>query len=174
MALNIRLERGTLSQCPEGNYELINGVIYPKTIVTEKLSNAVRYIYGEFVHYRLANKPLDSIAPPQEELPLPEMEDTILRPEIAVTVNGDTLPSWIVEFQDSETESVTMLLKTYLYRKAGIQEFWIVDMEKERVLIYHFEKNGLIPTVLETPQRIPVGIYKGLYIRYSELFKAKK
>lgn len=174
MALTIRLEQGNVDRCPEGNYELINGVIYPKIAETERLVSAVRFLYESYIHYRLAYKPLDSIAAPQTELSLPNIKNTVLKPEIAVVLNGEDLPGWVVEFQDSETEIIACQLKPVLYREAGVKEYWVVDLEREQVLIYHFEKNGFAPTIIDSPQRIPVGIYKGFFINYSGLFKKKR
>ena len=174
MALSIRLEQGKIDRCPEGSFELINGVIYPKIEETEKLVNAVRFLHESYVHYRLAYKPLDVIATPQTEFYLPGMVNTVLKPEIAVTLNNEELPGWIVEFSDPDTEAIACQLKPVLYREAGVAEYWVVDLEREQVMIYNFEKNGYVPVIIDSPQRIPVGIYKGLFINYSGIFKKKK
>ena len=174
MALMIRLEQGKIDCCPDGDFELINGVVYPKIQETEKMVEAVRFLYESYDHYHLNYKPLDSIVKPQTEFYLPNMENTVLKPEIAVVLNGEELPGWIVEFQDPETEIIACQLKPALYYEAGVKEYWVVDMEREQVMIYNFEKNGFIPMVVDSPRRIPVGIYRGFFVNYSGLFKKKK
>ena len=174
MALSIRLEQGNIDRCPDGNFELINGVVYPKIAETEQLVEAVRFLYDAYMHYHLAYKPLDMIVAPQTEFYLPNLKNTILKPEIAVTLNNEELPGWVVEFTDPETEMIACLLKPALYFEAGVKEYWVVDTDRKQILIYNFDKNGFIPVIVDSPQRIPVGIYKGFFVNYSGLFKKKK
>ncbi len=101
----IRLEQGECTQCPEGNCELINGVVYEKAALDDKGVGAVRYLHAAYSKFRLAHRPLDKVADPQAELVLPQLENTILKPEIAVTVNGMEFPQWVVEFADDTTQA---------------------------------------------------------------------
>ena len=51
-------------------------------------------------------------------------------------------------------------LKLHKYRDAGVREYWLVDLEKERVVVYFFEQDEL-PTIYGADMEIPVGIFGG-------------
>ncbi|MEG1432637.1 Uma2 family endonuclease [Eubacterium sp.] len=167
----IRLEQGECTQCPEGNCELINGVVYEKAALDDKGVGAVRYLHAAYSKFRLAHRPLDKVADPQAELVFPQLENTILKPEIAVTVNGMEFPQWVVEFADDNNEEISYLLKPALYRDAGVAEYWVIDPDREVILIYSFERSGLVPLIIEGPQRIRVSIYKNFFLSFSDFFK---
>ena len=54
-------------------------------------------------------------------------------------------------------------IKLFKYRNTNVKEYWIVDPEKERILVYKFERE----TVEEYSfgENVPVGIYKGFSIK---------
>ena len=58
--------------------------------------------------------------------------------------------------------------KMTLYSDAGVREYWIVDPEKERTTVYHYEEDAA-PVIFSFDHDIAVGIYKNLEIRISEL-----
>ena len=56
--------------------------------------------------------------------------------------------------------------------EAGVREYWLVDIEKERVLVYFFEGDDY-PTIYGRDDEIPVGIFDGeLKIPMAEVFGA--
>ena len=57
--------------------------------------------------------------------------------------------------------------KTTLYSNSGVREYWIVDPEKERTTIYHFEEDTA-PIIVLFNQPVTVGIYTDLEITISE------
>lgn len=54
-----------------------------------------------------------------------------------------------------------MLLKLRKYHDAGVREYWIVDPEKEAVLVYVFEENDLFPDRYTFSDTIPDRISEG-------------
>jgi Uma2 family endonuclease len=38
-----------------------------------------------------------------------------------------------------------MLLKLYKYQNAGVKEFWIVDPERQKVMVYDFYDDNYYP-----------------------------
>ena len=83
-------------------------------------------------------------------------------------VNG--APDLVLEVLSPSSKRKDMLLKTAKYMKAGVREYWIVDPDLKRVLIYH-QDGGFIPVIYDPGQPIPVGIWDGgCLIDLSKLF----
>lgn len=54
------------------------------------------------------------------------------------------------------------------YEEAGVREYWIVDPQNERVLVYDLENDNLL-TWYTFEDTIPVGIYGDFSIDFKEL-----
>ena len=55
------------------------------------------------------------------------------------------------------------------YAEAGVREYWIVDPQKETVMIYHFPEDAT-PSLFPLKGRIPVGIFNNeLEIDFDEI-----
>lgn len=154
--------------------ELINGVEYVKNTVTPAGKGVLKYLSGLLKQYRLSHRPLDTISDINAPLVIPGMDKTQLRPSLTMTVNGSSFPDWVIEVIHPDEAEMTYLMKTGIYAEAGVKEYWIVDPEAEALLVYVFDKNGFIPKIYDSPQRIRVTVYRDLFISYSEIFKAAK
>ncbi len=138
MSQKIKLENGVQTTCPDGNVELIKGIVFEKALLDDKGVGAVRYLHGAYSKFRLAHRPLDQVADPQAELVIPTVENTIFKPEIAVTVNGQSFPQWVCEFADDENEEITYLLKPAIYREAGVSETTLSAFGWASIKIYSY------------------------------------
>ncbi|WP_329887162.1 Uma2 family endonuclease [Pseudoramibacter faecis] len=153
--------------------ELINGVEYAKNTVDTNAKAIVKFFQSILGQYRLSHRPLDTIGDMNGVLKIEAMEKTQLRPSLSVTINGSSFPDWIIEVVSPDEEEMTYLMKTGIYAEVGVREYWIVDPEKKVILDYDFGKHGFVPKIYDTPQRIKVGIYKDLFISFSDIFKAR-
>ena len=59
------------------------------------------------------------------------------------------------------------LTKLFKYRTAGVREYWIIDTDKNRVMIYYFESETVEEYTLKDIVR--VNIYDDLNIDFSSL-----
>lgn len=50
--------------------------------------------------------------------------------------------------------------KLFLYKNAGVREYWIVDTNNKEILVYFFEKNDF-PIIYYFGTSVPVNIYDG-------------
>lgn len=57
--------------------------------------------------------------------------------------------------------------KLFKYRTAGVREYWIVDPEKDRILVYNFESEDTGDYTFSAS--VKAGIYEDLYIDFSDL-----
>ena len=78
-------------------------------------------------------------------------------------------PDFVAEILSPSTRKKDLFLKLHKYQRAGVREYWIVDIEKERIITYFFEKDE-IPVIYGFKDRIPVRIYNGeLEIDFAEI-----
>ena len=63
------------------------------------------------------------------------------------------------------------LIKLFKYRTAGVREYWIVDPDKQQIMVYQFEKETM--EQFSFCEDVPVGIYEGFTIKieYQDLSK---
>lgn len=76
-------------------------------------------------------------------------------------------PDWIIEIVSPSSRRMDYLVKLFKYRTSGVREYWIVDPEKNRILIYNFETEDTGDFTLE--DTVKVGIYDDLSIDFSKL-----
>ena len=67
---------------------------------------------------------------------------------------------WIIEIVSPGSRRMDYLVKLFKYRTSGVREYWIVDPEKNRILIYNFETEDTGDSTLE--DTVKVGIYDDL------------
>jgi Uma2 family endonuclease len=105
---------------------------------------------------------------------------TMVQPDVLVLCDRSKLikrciygaPDFIIEVISKSTKRKDTTIKLSKYIQAGVREFWLVDIEKERVLVYFFESDDY-PTIYGRDDEIPVGIFDGeLKIPMAEVFGA--
>ena len=79
-------------------------------------------------------------------------------------------PDFIIEIVSPSSRKMDYITKNTKYSEAGVREYWIVDPEKERTTVYHYEKD-VSPTIILFSQPLNSGIYSDLSITISELLK---
>ena len=72
-------------------------------------------------------------------------------------------PDLIIEVVSPSSRKIDYYKKLFVYRSAGVREYWVVDPEKELVTIYDFEKDSMEEFSFD--KDIPVGIYEGLSLK---------
>jgi len=73
---------------------------------------------------------------------------------------------WIIEIVSTGSRRMDYYIKLFKYRTAGVREYWIVDPEKERVMVYNFEQETMDEYTFNTP--VTVGIYEGFSITVEQ------
>ena len=100
--------------------------------------------------------------------------ETIVEPDISVICDSSKLndrgclgaPDWIIEVVTPGSQRIDYMIKLFKYRAAGVKEYWIVDIERRRVISY-FQEDGYIPFIYSMDEPVPVKIYDGeLEVRF--------
>ena len=96
-------------------------------------------------------------------------EKTMVEPDILIVCDPDTdgkanhlegQPDLAVEILSPSTRDKDCTVKLRKYMNAGVKEYWIVDPENEKVMVYVFEED-VLPTQYSFDDTIPIGISGG-------------
>jgi len=102
---------------------------------------------------------------------------TIVQPDLLVVCDRDKVrqnvvygaPDLVVEVLSSSTRRKDMSIKLAKYTEAGVREYWMVDPDKKKVLVYLLEDDDL-PVIYGFQDQVPVGIFGGeLCIDFSQI-----
>ena len=69
-------------------------------------------------------------------------------------------PDLTVEILSPSTRTKDCTIKLRKYMNAGVKEYWIVDIDNEKVMVYEFEKD-VLPTQYSFDDIIPIGLSEG-------------
>lgn len=163
----------------ERRVELIDGVFYEmltpsyahQCFIREICAKIDRYIRDNRGNCELLVSPLD--------IQLDCDNYTMVQPDIMILCDQKKItnrciigaPDFIIEILSPSTRKKDMTIKLAKYRKAGVREYWMIDIEKESIIVYFFEESEM-PTIYGPQDEIPVHIYEGkLTIRLEEAFR---
>ncbi len=98
-----------------------------------------------------------------------------VEPDISVVCDSSKLndkgcigaPDWIIEIVSPNSRRMDYFTKLFKYRAAGVREYWIVDSEKNRILVYNFESEDTGDYTFA--DSVKAGIYDDLFINFSEI-----
>lgn len=107
---------------------------------------------------------------------LGEDEQTYIEPDISVICDKNKIskrgcegaPDWIIEVVSPASRKLDYSKKMTLYSESGVREYWIVDPEKERTTLYHFDEDDA-PFIVPFNHTLNAGIYRDLKITIADL-----
>ena len=159
--------------------ELIDGQVYTMEAPTVRHQEIlVELLFQLRLHIR-SHKEGCKVFPAPIDVRLDRDDATLVEPDIIVVCHPESLtekycdgaPDLVIEILSPSTRSKDMYLKCGKYRAAGVKEFWIIDPDKEKVIVYRFEADDDV-LIYGFSDKIPVGIWKGeCQIDFSELMQ---
>ena len=155
--------------------EVFEGVVYDmaspsqehQTILTELLVSLRNYIRDKGGNCFVFPAPFD--------VKLNDNPLTIVQPDLMIICDKDKLdgkrcngaPDWVIEVVSPASRRIDYTTKLFKYRAAGVREYWIVDADKSRVMVYNFYQDDM--NEYSFIEDIPAGIYTDLSVRMSNL-----
>ena len=109
-------------------------------------------------------------------------DKTIVQPDVLVLydagrLSGNTIlgaPDLVVEVLSKATRKKDMFVKLNKYMNAGVKEYWMVDFEKMKVIVYDFLHENY-PVIYGIHDVVPVGIFEGeCQIDFGEIYEYLK
>ena len=161
---------------PEGaRAELIDGQLYMMAPPTRRHQEIVGELYTSISNYIKSKggscKPY--IAP--FAVFLNADNKNYIEPDISVICDRNKLtdrgcdgaPDWVIEVVSPGSRRTDYYTKLFKYRTAGVREYWIVDPDKNRILVYNFESEDAGDYSFN--DSIKAGIYSDFSFDFSVL-----
>ncbi len=161
---------------PEGTRaELIDGQLYYMAPPNTRHQRILSFLHLEIGNYIRANKGTCEVFPAPFAVFLFADDSKYLEPDISVICDTDKVnnhgcngaPDWIIEIVSPSSRPMDYYTKLSLYRTAGVREYWIVDPEKNRILVYNFETEDTGDYTFA--DSVQAGIYPGFCINFAGL-----
>ena len=110
-----------------------------------------------------------------EELTVNKDDKTYVEPDISVVCNENKLddkgcngaPDWIIEIVSPGSRRMDYGIKLFKYRSSGVREYWIVDPDKQRIIVYDLEHDDVEEYTFK--DKIKARIYDELWIDFKNL-----
>lgn len=161
---------------PEGTRaELIDGQIYymaPPSRKHQRITVELSTIINNYIKSQNGSCEVD-IAP--FAVFLNENSRNYVEPDISVICDPNKLndkgcsgaPDWIIEIVSPGSRRMDYFTKLFKYRNAGVREYWIVDPDKNRIMVYNFETEDTGDYTFS--DSVKAGIYNDFFINFSEI-----
>ncbi|HAA12731.1 MAG TPA: Uma2 family endonuclease [Cytophagales bacterium] len=169
-------------------WELIDGVAYNMTPAPIRKHQRLVHELSRIIGNALVGKSCEvNIATFDVRLPKAQQSedevDTVVQPDLSVICDPSKLdekggigaPDWIIEVLSPSTATKDLNLKAILYQTHGVREYWIVDPEKEQIIVNRLDedrKQYTFSRVYERSNVLASVVLPELPISLEEVFKA--
>lgn len=164
-------------------YELIDGTVYLLASPGYRHQTAVGEIAAVF-HNFFKGKPCRSLGAPFEVrlhgyATKFEEDPNVVQPDVLVICDQDKIldnkyhgvPTLVVEVLSPYTRGKDLAIKLNLYLKSGVKEYWVVDPEKETVVLYNFTPEDVVDLkTFQAGDTVASQVFPGLQLPVAEIF----
>lgn len=162
--------------------ELIDGVIYdmsaPTTIHQQWVAE-IGFVLNSYIHKK-RGKCMVFMVPTDVQLDCDDK--TMLQPDVFVICQREKIlrrclygaPDLAIEILSLSTRKKDMNLKYMKYANAGVREYWIVDPDRQKVMVYDLEHEEF-PVVYGFDSSVPVRIFDGeCEVDFAQIYEEMK
>ena len=152
---------------PEGKRaELIDGKMYMMASPSFTHQRILAFLGNKFYNYIEEKQGKCVVIPAPFALYLDE-KNNYVEPDLVVICDQNKIdekgchggPDLVIEIVSSSSMKMDYMLKLFKYRICGVQEYLIVDPDKNRVQVYGLTRDDMREYTFT--DQIPVGIYDG-------------
>ena len=152
----------------EKRAELIDGVFYDMaspSVIHQLIAGQIFVQLNVFLRKKKASF-MPCIAPVDVQLDCDDR--TMVQPDVLVVCDREKIrksgifgaPDFVAEILSKSTRRKDMVVKLAKYAQAGVREYWLIDQDKQNVLVYDL-KNMEFPSIYGFDAKIPVTIFGG-------------
>ena len=162
----------------EQRAELLNGRIYllaAPSVVHQAIVLELAAALKDHIRKK-GGECFTGVAPLDVHL-IPGDENNLLEPDVFVVCDREKItpqriegaPDLVIEVLSSSTRKRDMGMKYALYLESGVREYWIVDPDSRKVVVYKMEKAEL-PIIYTFEEEVPVSTFdEECRIDFSEI-----
>lgn len=165
----------------EEHAELVNGTVVIENKTTVSHNIAISEIAGALKKYISDNNGTCKVFSENVALYVNEIcedNNNYFLPDVMVVCENDGIredgvhvaPLFVAEVTSEATKKNDYHEKMEIYRKIGVQEYWIVDIQRNVVFKY-LSKEDYIPQSYIYPESMKVSVYPNLMIDFSEIMQ---
>lgn len=158
--------------------ELIDGVIYDMASPSSPHQMIAGLIYTKLLTHVLekGGRCLPVISPIDVQLDCDDK--TMVQPDVVVVCDRDKIierciygaPDFVIEVLSRFSTKRDSVIKLNKYLAAGVREYWLIDPDRQKVLVYRFQKEEY-PVIYGFESQVPVGIWDdGFAIDFREVY----
>ena len=148
--------------------ELIDGKFYEMKAPTTGHQAVSMEISMQIFHYISRKKGQCRVLFAPVDVQLDCDDQTMVQPDVLIICDKDKIirrcimgaPDFIIEILSESTQKKDMYLKLHKSEAAGVREYWMVDTDRRKVIVYFFEKDAY-PAIYGMKDKIPVEIFGG-------------
>lgn len=161
---------------PDGERaELIDGQIYYMAPPSRKHQRIVIELSTIINNYIKSNKGSCEVDIAPFAVFLNEDDRNYVEPDISVICDQSKLtdkgcqgaPDWIIEVVSPGSKRMDYYTKLLKYSTAGVREYWVVDSEKSRIIVYDLEHEDMQEYTFA--DKVKVNIYPDLLIDFGSV-----
>lgn len=163
----------------ERRAELIDGIIYDMASPTSVHQLIGAEIWEQLKSYirNSKGKCVPMLAPLDVQLDCDDR--TMVQPDVLVVCDRERIhmncvygaPDFIVEIMSKATRKKDSIIKLNKYMNAGVREYWMVDTESRKVVVYDFAHEEY-PVIYGGEDKVPVGIFDGeCKVDFGEIYE---
>jgi len=127
----------------------------------------------------LKGKHCKVLLPTDTRLNAHTLDDTVVQPDLIIVCDHSILdkvsikgvPEMVVEILSPSTASYDKNLKFNTYLKAGIREYWIVDLQDETLAVNILKDGNYITYAYKKEETVSVHVLEGCIIDLSDVFE---
>lgn len=165
-----------INNLPEGKRaELMDGQLYMMAApgrLHQQLVKNLTYLIEDYIRQKNGDC---EIYPAPFAVFLNADDRIYVEPDISVICDREKLtkegckgaPDWIIEIVSPASRPMDYNKKLFKYRTAGVREYWILDYERDLIMVYDFEHDDMTDYTLK--DKVKAGIYQDLEIDFSQM-----
>ena len=153
----------------EERKELIDGYFYDLAAPAFFHQHVAGLVYYQLMAYVEKNGGpcLPAMSPVDVQI---DMSDkTVVQPDVMIICRPKDIiknqrvygaPDFIMEVLSPSTRIKDMTIKLNKYYQAGVREYWVVDPDSKKILVYDLEHDNYIPAIYDFTEKVPVLIWE--------------
>ncbi|MCL1918437.1 MAG: Uma2 family endonuclease [Peptococcaceae bacterium] len=162
----------------EIRYELIDGVPYMLAAPSQTHQTISGELYFQLAGFLKGKQCKVFYAPFDVRLTANDKDDTVVQPDLLVVCDMPKLdgkacvgaPDMAIEILSPSSSRQDKVVKLNLYQKAGVREYWIVDVEDKAVQVCILRDGEYIVKAYTDADIAPVHVLEGCSINLADVF----